>query len=171
MIGAMRASGMEIGIGIGIAFLACGGSSGPGHVEISGKTPAEAAALAARSICLREAHCGRPSIVCMGGGAAGGSGSDASAPTMSCVATIRPVVYDDCYADASSDIAELLTCAMPSAEQIDMLEICLDMLAARRCTTQAEADAVAEASAAGNPPPADPLPAACALLASPPASC
>jgi hypothetical protein len=169
MIGPMRASG--IGIGIGIAFLACGGNSGPVHVELSGKTPAEAAALAARAVCLREARCGQPSIACMGGGAAGGSGSDASAPTMSCVATIRPVAYDDCYADASTDIAELLTCAAPTAEQIDVLEICFDMLAARRCITQAEADALARASETGTSPPADELPAACALLMNPPASC
>jgi hypothetical protein len=159
-----------VGIGIGIAFLACGGS-GPQHVEISGQTPTEAAALAARSVCLRLARCGNPSIVCTGGGAAGGSGSDASAPTVSCVATIGPVAYDDCYADASSDIAQLLTCAMPSAEQIDVLEICFDMLTARRCITQAEADALARARETGSSPPADELPAACALLMDPPASC
>jgi hypothetical protein len=164
----MRA--LWIGIGIGIAFVACGsGTKGPAPVEISGKTPAEAAAIAARAVCTREARCGRARIECMGSGAAGGSGSDAGF-TSSCMATIVPIPYDDCYADASADIADLLTCAAPTADQIDMLEICFDMLAARACITQAEADALARASEAGNSPP-DELPAACALLMNPPSGC
>ena len=161
-----------IGLGLGIAFVACGGGgSGPTHVEISGKAPSEAAAVAARAVCTRDARCGHLSIACMGGGAAGGSGSDASPPTSSCVATIAPVAYDGCYADASADIAHLLTCAAPTAEQIDMLELCFDTLAAAPCTTQEQADALARASEAGTSPPPDERPAACALLQNPPTGC
>ena len=157
---------------MGLVFVACGGGNGaPTHVEISGKTPTEAASIAARAVCTRDARCGHLTIACMGGGAAGGSGSDASAPTSSCVATIVPVAYDSCYADASGDIANLLTCAAPTAEQIDMLEICFDTLAATACITQEQADALARASEAGTSPPPDERPEACALLQSPPTGC
>jgi hypothetical protein len=157
---------------MGLGLLSCGdGNNGAGHVEISGKTPTEAAAVGARAVCSRDARCGHVTIACTGGGSAGGNGSDASAPTSSCVATIELVPYDDCYADASTDIADLLTCAAPTPEQTNMLEICFDMLAARRCVTQAEADARARAIEAGAEPPPDGPPAACALLANPPPGC
>lgn len=156
-------------LGLAITLLGCG-SSGPGHVEISGKSPAEAAAIAARSVCTHDARCGHPSITCMGGGSAGGSGSDA-APTMTCTATINPVPYDECYADASADLERLLTCTALSADQINTLETCFDMLAARACVTQAEADAQARAAEMGISPTPDVLPAACAFLAMPPPSC
>jgi hypothetical protein len=169
-IGTMRAA--WIGLGLGVALVACGGGNGGAtHVEISGKTPTEAAAIAARAVCMRDARCGHPSITCMGGGAAGGSGSDASPPTTSCVATIAPVAYDRCYTDASGDIATLLSCAALTAEQIDMLEICFDTLAATACITQEQADAQARASEAGTSPPPNDLPAACALLEHPPTGC
>ena len=158
------------GLGLVFALLGCGGSSGPGHVEISGKSPAEAAAIAARSVCTHDARCGRPSITCMGSGSAGGSGSDAAA-TMTCTATINPVPYDDCYADASADIEHLLTCAAPTPEQVDTLETCFDMLAAKKCLTQAEADAQARAAEMGTSPPPQDLPAACSLLTMPPSGC
>jgi hypothetical protein len=163
----MRASWM--GFGLAVAFIACG-SSGPSHVEISGKTPTEAAAIAAQAICAHDAHCGHVTITCMGGGTAGGSGSDAG-PTMTCVGTIETVSRDDCTADASGDLAELLTCAAPTTEQTDMLETCFDMLAARPCVTQAEADERARAAETGVSPPAEELPAACALIAEPPPAC
>jgi hypothetical protein len=155
-------------MGMAVAFVACdGGNSGPAHVEISGRTPAEAGAIAAQPVCARDARCGKVSVTCSGGGSAGGSGSDAGT-TSSCVATIEPIVYGDCYAEASADITALLTCAALTPAQIDTLEICFDMLAAKSCVTQAEADAVAQASEAGTSPQPDPLPAACALLVNPP---
>ena len=107
----------------------------------------------------------------MGGGTAGGSGSDASPPTQSCMGMINPIAYADCYADASGDIAQLLTCAAPTAEQIGHAGDCFDTLAARACITQEEADALARASEAGNSPPPNELPAACALLMDPPTGC
>ena len=158
---------------MGIAFVACSGSTTPTHVELSGKTPAEAAAVAARAVCTHDARCGHVSVSCMGGGTAGGSGSgsDASPPTQSCMGMINPIAYADCYADANGDIAQLLTCAAPTAEQVDTLEICFDMLATRACIPQEEADALARASEAGNSPPPNELPAACALLMDPPSGC
>jgi hypothetical protein len=163
---------MGIGMGVAAVFVACGGnSSGPTHVEISGRTPTEAATIAAQTVCTRDARCGHVTISCSGGGAAGGSGSDAGAPTFSCVATIEPIAYADCYEDANGDIAHLLTCAAPTPDQTDMLEQCFDALAARPCVTQSEADALARASETGTSPPPEDLPAACALLANPPPGC
>jgi hypothetical protein len=155
---------------MGIALVACSGG-GPTHVEISGKSPDEAAALAARAICGRDARCGRPSVTCSGGGSAGSSGSDGSAPTITCEGKIAPVSYNDCYADASEDIAQVLTCASLTAEQIDTLEMCFDMVAAQPCTTQAEVDARARDSEMGISPQPDVLPAACALFMNPPGNC
>ena len=159
-----------IGFGMGVVFMACGGSDGPAHVEISGKTPTEAAAIAAEAVCAHDARCGHVVITCMGSGTAGGSGSDA-APTMTCMGTIEKPSRDDCYADASGDLAELLTCAAPTAEQLDVLETCFDMMAALPCVTQAEADERARAAEMGVSPPAEEIPAACALIAEPPPAC
>ncbi len=159
-----------IGLGLGIAVVACGGSNTPAHVEISGKTPSEAAAIAAQAVCAHDAHCGRVVITCSGGGSAGGSGSDAG-PTMTCTGTIQPTSRDDCYADASEDIAQLLTCAAPTAEQVDTLETCFDTLAAEPCVTQAEADERARAAEMGISPPTMEVPPACDLIANPPATC
>jgi hypothetical protein len=108
----------------------------------------------------------------MGSGSAGGSGSDASAaPTFGCMGVITPVVYDDCFAKTSSDIAKLLACAMLTPDQTNTLETCFDMLDAQACTTQAEADAQAKASASGGPPPRQQLPAACAVVMNLPPNC
>jgi hypothetical protein len=159
-----------LGIGLGVAVAACSGG-GPTHVEISGKSPDEGAATAARAICARDARCGRPVVTCSGGGSAGSSGSDGSAPTMTCVGTIAPVSYDDCYADASGDIAEVLTCGSFTTEQIDTLEMCFDMVSAQPCVTQAEVDARARDSEMGISPPPEVLPAACALFMNPPTNC
>jgi len=139
-------------------------------VEISNKPPAEAAAVAAQAVCTHDARCGRPSIACMGSGSAGGSGSDAAA-SMTCTATINPVPYNDCFTEASADIQHLLTCATLSPDQIDTLELCFDMMIAKRCVTQTELDAQARAAEMGTPPPPQDLPAACSLLTTPPPGC
>ena len=159
-----------IGLGLGVAFVACGSSNKPAHVEISGKTPSEAAAIAAQAVCAHDARCGRVVVTCSGGGSAGGNGS-AAAPTTTCTGTIQPTSRDDCYADATQGIAELLTCAAPSAEQVDTLEICFETLAAEPCVTQAEADARARAAEMGVLPPKPEVPPACDLIANPPATC
>jgi hypothetical protein len=158
---------------LGLAVLSCGGNGGAvGHVEISGKSPVEGAAIAAHALCAHEAQCGSVSTFCMGGGSAGGSGNDASAtPTFSCMAVITPVVYDDCFTKTSSDIAKLLTCAMLTPDQTNTLETCFDMLNAQACTTQAEADAQAKANASSGPPTRQQLPAACAVVMTPPPNC
>jgi hypothetical protein len=149
----------------------CGSDHGAvGHIEISGKTPGEGAAIAARAVCTRDASCGRVSIACMGGGSAGGSGSDAGF-TMMCTATIQPINYSDCYADAAGDIQKLLSCPALTPQQVNELEVCFDMLAALKCMTQAEADAQARASAAGAAPPPTTRPPECELLVRPPAGC
>jgi hypothetical protein len=120
---------------------------------------------------MRDARCGKVSIVCMGGGSAGGSGSDASGPTSTCTGTIEPVAYNDCYTQASADIQTLLSCALLTADQVNTLEVCFDTLAAQSCVTQAEADAQAHAAEGGSAPPPDPPPASCALLSTPPPGC
>src|SRR5450432_97700 len=95
-------------LGLGLAVLSCGGNADPGHVEISGKSPDDAAAIAAHAVCAHEAECGSVSISCSSSGSAGGGGSDAGgAPSFSCTARIDPVSYDDCFKDASASIAHL----------------------------------------------------------------
>ena len=161
-----------LAFGAGLALVACGKSTTPpAHVEISGRSPAEGAAIAARAVCTHSAACGNVTIICSAGGTAGSSGSGAAAPATTCTATIEPVAFADCYAEANSDIAELLTCAAPTPEQIDTLEMCFDWFATHPCVTQAEADAKARLLESGTQPPPDPMPAACALLTDPPAGC
>jgi hypothetical protein len=169
--GDMRGTWMRFGLAVAVAVMACGSSSGPTHVEISGRTPSEGAAIAAQAVCGQAARCGGVTIACMGGGTAGGSGSDAAPPSMHCEATIEPISRDACVADASGDIEELLSCPTLTAEQVDTLETCFDALAAQPCITQAEADERARAAEVGISPPADETPAACALLKEPPPGC
>ncbi len=154
-------------------IVACGSSGSiPGHVEISGKSPSQGAALAAGAVCRREARCGEVTIACMGGGSAAGSGSDATTLMTTCTGRIEPVDYDHCFTEASADVEKLLSCASLTADQIDTLETCFDALAAQPCVTQAEADAQAHAAESGTSPPPEPPPASCdLLLASPPPGC
>jgi hypothetical protein len=163
-----RGAPMWMGIAVGIGMVTCGGGGAP-HVEISGKSPADGAALAASAVCMRDARCGKVSITCEGGG---GGGSDGGTSTTTCTATIEPFAYADCYAQASSDIETLLSCAALTPDQVNTLEVCFDTLAAQACVTQAEADAQARAAAEGTTsPPSDAPPASCALLSTPPAGC
>ncbi|HVX95171.1 MAG TPA: hypothetical protein VHK47_09705 [Polyangia bacterium] len=158
-------------VGVVATLLSCGGGGGSGHVELSGKTPGEGAALAAGAVCRRQVQCGDVSILCMAGGAAGGSGSDASAASQTCTASITPVIYDDCFADAEPDIEKLLACTALTPADRDTLEGCFDALAAEPCVTQADADERARRLAMGvQPTPAEP-PAACDLIEHPPAGC
>jgi len=164
-------------LGLSFAALSCGGGS-VGHVEISGKSPAEAGSIVAHALCTHEVQCGDVSVSCTGGGSAGvsgsdgGSGTDASAgPTLTCMGVIAPVVYAKCFADTSSQIARLLTCAMLTADQTNTLETCFDMIDAKACTTQAEADAQASAIASAGPPVGHELPAACAVAMNLPPNC
>jgi len=152
---------------MGIGMVTCGGGGAP-HVEISGKSPVDGAALAASAVCMRDARCGKVTIACAG---SGGGGSDGGTSTSTCTATIEPVAYADCYAEASSDIETLLSCAALTADQVNTLEVCFDTLAAQGCVTQAEADAQARAAAEGTTPPSDAPPASCALLSTPPPGC
>jgi hypothetical protein len=150
--------------------VACGGGS-QAPVEISGMTPQAGAAVAAKAVCTHMAQCGGYSVTCMSGGAAGGSGSGAPAPSTTCMAVFKPGDFNGCFDDASADIEKLLACSSLTAADVDTLETCFNELDAQPCETQAEADARAQAAATGNSTPQPEIPAACALLMNPPASC
>jgi len=134
-------------------------------------TPADGAAVAARAVCTHQAQCGDYAVVCMGSGAAGGNGSDASAPATTCMASFEPVVFQTCFDDARTTLAQLLACPAITAADVDTLEMCFDALDAQKCETQAEADARARAAESGATTSEAVLPAACALLMAPPAGC
>ena len=155
---------------LGLLIAGCGGSSAPAHVDFTGKTPAAGADEAAHAVCTREAQCGTYSVSCVGGGAAGGAGT-ASAPAMTCMATFVPVPYDRCYEQASPDIEKLLACPALTASDVSMLEDCVNTLASATCPTAADAEARAQAEQSATAPPTPDLPAACALLMTPPAGC
>jgi hypothetical protein len=162
-------------LGLGLAVLSCGGDAGTGHVEISGKSPDEAGATAARAVCAHEAQCGSVSIICSGGGSAGSDGGDADdagdARSFICTARIEPIAYDSCYTDVSTSVARLLTCGALTPDQTNTLETCFDMLDARACTTQGEADARARANESGGASEGPSLPPECALLSMRPPGC
>jgi len=159
-------------LGLGLAVLSCGGNADPGHVEISGKSPDEAGTIAASAVCAHAAQCGSVSIVCAGGGSAGSAGGDAGrAPSFICTASIEPVVYDSCFADLSASVARLLTCGALTPDQTNTLETCFDMLVARKCTTQTEADARARANESGAVNDGVGLPPECAMFSMQPPDC
>jgi hypothetical protein len=155
---------------LGFGVVACGGGSAQ-HVEISGMTPQAGAAVAAKAVCTHAAQCGSYAIECMGGGAAGGSGSTAPAPATTCMAVFDPVTYDKCVSDATPTLTQLLACPAITAADVDTLETCFDMLDAQACETAAEAAARAQAAATSGVASQREFPAACALLTNPPASC
>ena len=166
----MSLRGIVVLAGIGAA-VGCSGGGSPAHIEISGMTPDAGAAVAAQAVCTHETKCGDYAIVCIGGGAAGGSGSDAQVQSTTCTASFEPGNYDQCFKDASATIAQLLACPAITATDVDTLDTCFDALVAQKCETQAEANARALAAEAGTSASEPQTPAACALLMAPPASC
>jgi hypothetical protein len=115
---------------------------------------------------------GSVSIICVGGGSAGSDGGDAcDAPSFTCTARLEPVVYDSCFTDVSASVAHLLTCGALTPDQTNTLETCFDMLDARACTTQAEADARARANESGGATEDPGLPPECAMLSMRPPGC
>jgi hypothetical protein len=115
------------------ALGACGDADGSGHIELSGKSPAEGSSLAASAICKREVSCGTVNVACMGG----------TSMATECSATIVHPEQAACYADVQPSLEKLLSCQALTPEQVNMIEQCFDALAARPCITQAEADALA----------------------------
>jgi hypothetical protein len=158
-------------LSLGLAVLSCGDNADTGHVEISGKSPDDAAAIAAHAVCAHEAECGSVNIACSSSGSAGAGGDAGAAPAFICTARIDPVVYADCFKDASASIARLLTCGALTPDQTNTLEICFDMLDARKCTTQAQADARARANESGATDDGVGLPPECAMLSMRPPGC
>ena len=159
-------------LGLGLAVLSCGGNADPGHVEISGKSPDDAAAIAAHAVCAHEAECGSLNIICSSTGSAGGGGGDAGgAPSFNCTGRIDPISYDDCFKDRSASIALLLTCGALTPDQTNTLETCFDILDARQCTTQTEADARARANESGAVNDGVGLPPECAMFSMQPPDC
>jgi hypothetical protein len=158
--------------GISLGLLACSdGSGGASHVEISGKTPAEGATIAANAVCMHEARCGSLTIACTSGGAAGGAGSNTGAVATTCTGTIDTVDFGKCMSDGVTALTKLLSCPSITPDQVNQLETCFDMLDAQPCVTQAEADAEAKVAATGGQIGRPNLPAACDLLQHPPAGC
>ena len=116
---------------------------------------------AAEAICRNEASCGTAEISCTGG---------TDMPTK-CSAVIVPTAYDACLTDVKGGLERVLSCAAITAQQVDMVELCADALAARRCVTQAEAAAAAHMAETGMSLPASPLPSECTFLMQPLPGC
>jgi hypothetical protein len=140
---------------------ACGGVTGSGHVDLSGKSPAEGSGLAAHAICKRKVACGTVSITCTAG------------PSLAtqCSAVIVHAEESACYADAQPNIERLLSCQALTPEQVNMIEACVDAMATQVCVTQAEADALARTEEMGMPLPPDPQPPECDFLTKPLPGC
>lgn len=136
----------------------CGGSDGPSHVELSGKSPVAGSMQAAEAICRRKVACGSVQVSC-------GAGSTTATQ---CSATIVHSDYDHCFNDAQPSLEKFLACPALTAQGVDMIESCVDALVAEVCVTQEQADAAARAAQMNMSAPASPAPPECAFLNFPP---
>jgi hypothetical protein len=163
----MKALGLVMGIMVAGLFAGCGGSEGTGHIEISGKPPAEASAEVANAFCSHVARCGSASITCMGGGPAGGT----TPPTVDCTATVNREELPACYADAQPDLEDLLSCPELTPALVDMFELCVDATLRQPCPTQAQLDAIAAQAEANGGSISSLGPPECAALTAPNTPC
>jgi hypothetical protein len=143
------------------ALGACGDAAGSGHIEISGKSPAQGSSLAANAICKRDVSCGTVNVACMGG----------TNMVTQCSATIVHPEQAACYADVQRSLEKLLSCQALTPEQVNMIELCVDALAARPCIAQAEADALARTEEMTMSLPPSPQPPECDFLGQPLPGC
>jgi hypothetical protein len=142
------------------ALIGCGDSRPSGHVELSGKSPAEGSSLAANAICTREVTCGMADIQCTGG----------KNVSTQCMVTIVYPERAACYAEVQPNVQKLLSCPALTPGEIDLIELCVDARAARPCITPAQADALARTAETGTIPP-DPPPPECEFLQQPIPGC
>ena len=117
--------------------------------------------LAAEAICHREVACGEVEISCSGG----------TSVATQCSATIVYPEVAGCVSDVERSMVRLLSCPTIAPQQVNMIELCVDALAAQACVTQAQADAVAQAAEMNVPLPASPQPPECEFLATPLPGC
>jgi hypothetical protein len=162
----MKARALVTGIMLA-GFIAGCDSDGSGHVELSGKPPAQASADVATAVCSTIARCGSVSLTCMGGGPAGGT----APPTVECTASVRREEFPACYADVQPDIEHTFTCPDLTPALVDMIELCLDAMLQQPCPTQAQLDAVAAQAEVNGGSTSSLDPPECAFLKDPNTPC
>lgn len=143
-----------IALAVVVLMSSCGGNDDRDHVDISGRSPAQAASIAAKAICQTAVKCGSVRISCAGGG----SNTGETVPT-TCTGSIEPISYDECFADARPDLEKVLGCRAFTSDEEAIIEDCINAMAGASCTTQAEADELARRAEMGlggtgrQPPP------------------
>jgi len=133
---------------------ACGG--GDDEVDIVGDTPDEAADEITDATCDKQVDCGRWEIELE---------FDDQGNVVNCTPTLVEVDHEACVADNRPDIREDLECAMPTDEESEMINACINDLLGQDCISEEEVDAFCDAIIAGEDPD-DPgeQPASCEAL-------
>jgi len=155
---------MRVGIPLMVAIAVssgCGGTARSGHVELTGKPASEGSSLAADAICNRDTACGTVDIQCAGGTNMG----------TTCSATIVHPDQAACYSRLQPRFEQLLSCPALTPAQVDMVELCVDAMAAQLCVTQAQADALAQTAEMTMSVPPAPSPPECDFLGQPLPGC
>jgi hypothetical protein len=142
----MRAWRFVPGIMGAVCLVGCGGDD-RGHLELSGKTPAEASTLVSNVACEYVARCGNPTITCVGDSSGGGT---------DCTAVIVHEDYAACFADLQPDLEQTFACPDFTPALIDRFERCVDASFSRPCFTLAQLEALAAQAEAGAPVDIDP---------------
>lgn len=133
---------------------ACGG--GDDGVDLVGATAGEAADEVATATCERRVDCGGWDYEIE---------TDEQDNVTSCTAIAVDVEYDACVSENRAAVREDLECAMPSDEELDQFDDCINDLIAQDCVTQEQADAYCADLIAGEDPdgPVE-APASCDVL-------
>ncbi len=120
---------------------ACGG--GDGGVDIVGDTVDEAADEISDATCDKQVDCGVWEV---------NLELDDEGNVTSCTPTHVEVDHDACVAENRPDVREDLECAMPTDEEAEMINDCINDLIDQDCISQEEVDAYCDAIVAGEDP-------------------
>jgi hypothetical protein len=120
---------------------ACGG--GDDGVDIVGDTPDEAADEISDATCDKQVDCGVWEISLE---------LDDQGNVTNCTPAKVEVDHDECVAENRPDVREDLECAMPTDEEAEMINDCINDLVDQDCITQDEVDAYCDAIVAGEDP-------------------
>lgn len=137
-----------------LSTVACAAKEDDGPPSVEGKSAEEAAEVATQEVCEFADRCGRISIACAdcaGEGECGG-----------CFAEHFAIAYDECTMEVSIDFANGFACdeEMVTAEELALVDECLQALETFACPTIEAAEAWAD----GGPGEDPRAPKACEVL-------
>jgi hypothetical protein len=133
-----------------LALSACGGDDD--GVDVVGDTPQEAAEEITNATCDKLVECGTWNLDLE---------FDDQGNVTSCTPTHMDVDKDACVAEDLSDVQEELECAMPTDDEAEMINACINDLLDQDCISEEEVNAICDALENGEEPEEPAVPASC----------